>query len=31
LPIYETRGIVSKVNGMAELDDVTAAIDRIIA
>jgi adenylate kinase len=31
LPIYEVRGIVSKVNGMADLDDVTAAIDRIIA
>jgi len=31
LPIYEARGIVAKVNGMAELDHVTAAIGRIIA
>ena len=31
LPIYEARGIVSRVNGMAELDGVTAAIERIIA
>ena len=30
LPIYEARGIVSRVNGMAELDGVTAAIERII-
>lgn len=27
LPIYEERGIVSKVDGMAEMDDVTAAIE----
>ncbi len=31
LPIYEARGIVSRVNGMAEMDGVTAAIERIIA
>lgn len=31
LPIYEARGIVARVNGMAELDGVTAAIERIIA
>lgn len=31
LPIYETRGIVSRVNGMAEMDHVTAAIERILA
>lgn len=31
LPIYEARGIVSRVNGMAEMDDVTAAIEKIIA
>ena len=31
LPIYETRGIVARVNGMAEMDHVTAAIERIIA
>ncbi len=31
LPIYEIRGIVSRVNGMAEMDHVTAAIERILA
>ena len=31
LPIYEARGIVARVNGMAEMDDVTVAIERIIA
>jgi adenylate kinase len=31
LPIYEARGIVSRVDGMAEMDDVTAAIERLIA
>lgn len=31
LPIYEARGIVARVNGMAEMDHVTAAIERIIA
>ena len=31
LPIYEARGIVERVNGMAEMDHVTAAIERIIA
>ena len=31
LPIYEARGIVARVNGMAEMDQVTAAIERIIA
>ncbi|WP_374531358.1 adenylate kinase [Novosphingobium sp.] len=30
LPIYEARGIVTRVNGMAEMDHVTAAIERII-
>ena len=30
LPIYETRGIVSRVNGMADMDDVTTAIERIL-
>ena len=30
LPIYEQRGIVSRVNGMAEIDQVTAAIERIM-
>jgi len=31
LPVYEARGIVSRVNGMAEMDEVTAAIEKIIA
>jgi len=31
LPIYEARGIVARVNGMAEMDHVTAAIELIIA
>jgi adenylate kinase len=31
LPIYEARGIVSRVDGMAEMDSVTAAIERVIA
>ncbi|WP_298198110.1 adenylate kinase [Novosphingobium sp.] len=31
LPIYEARGIVSRVDGMAEMDAVTAAIEAIIA
>ncbi|WP_067738602.1 adenylate kinase [Novosphingobium naphthalenivorans] len=31
LPIYEARGIVSKVDGMADMDDVTAAIEAILA
>ena len=31
LPIYEARGIVARVNGMAEMDGVTAAIERILA
>ena len=31
LPIYEARGIVSRVGGMADIDDVTRAIDAILA
>ncbi|MDE2597743.1 MAG: adenylate kinase [Sphingomonadales bacterium] len=31
LPIYDARGIVTRVNGMAEMDHVTAAIERIIS
>ena len=31
LPIYEARGIVSKVDGMAEMDEVTASIEAILA
>ncbi|QCI94443.1 adenylate kinase [Novosphingobium sp. EMRT-2] len=30
LPIYEARGIVSRVDGMAEMDAVTAAIEAIL-
>ena len=31
LPIYEQRGIVSRVDGMADMDHVAQAIERIIA
>ena len=31
LPVYEARGIVSRVDGMADIDDVTAAICRILS
>ena len=31
LPHYEARGIVSRVDGMAAIEDVTAAIDAILA
>lgn len=31
LPIYDARGIVSRVDGMAEMDAVTEMIERIIA
>ncbi|RVU03653.1 adenylate kinase [Novosphingobium umbonatum] len=31
LPFYERQGIVARVNGMAEMDHVTAAIEKIIA
>ncbi|MEW9856925.1 adenylate kinase [Novosphingobium sp. M1R2S20] len=31
LPIYEARGIVAKVDGMADMDDVTARIEAILA
>ena len=31
LPIYDARGIVARVNGMADMDDVTRAIEKIIA
>jgi adenylate kinase len=30
LPIYEARGIVSRIDGMAPMDDVTAAIERAL-
>jgi adenylate kinase len=31
LPIYETRGIVTRVDGMADMDQVTVAIQKVIA
>jgi adenylate kinase len=31
LPIYEARGIVRRVNGMADIDHVTAAIEKLLA
>ena len=31
LPGYEQRGIVSRVDGMASIEDVTHAIDAILA
>jgi adenylate kinase len=31
LPIYDARGIVSRVDGMADIDDVTAAVEGILA
>lgn len=31
LPLYEARGIVSRVDGMAPIDNVTAAIEGILA
>lgn len=30
LPIYEERGIVSRVNGMADMEEVTAAIESVL-
>ena len=31
LPVYEARGIVARVNGMAEMEHVTAAIEKVLA
>ncbi|MFM6949640.1 MAG: adenylate kinase [Novosphingobium sp.] len=31
LPIYEARGIVTRVDGMADMDQVTTAIEQVIA
>jgi len=30
LPLYEARGLVSRVDGMAPIDEVTTAIERIL-
>lgn len=30
LPIYEARGIVSRVDGMADMEDVAAAIATVL-
>ncbi len=30
LPIYEARGIIARVDGMADIDDVTRAIERLL-
>lgn len=30
LPIYEAKGIVARVNGMADMDEVTAAIEAVL-
>lgn len=31
LPLYEARGIVSRVDGMAPIDDVTASVEAVLA
>jgi adenylate kinase len=31
LPFYEARGLVSRVDGMADIDEVTAAMERVLA
>jgi adenylate kinase len=31
LPLYEARGIVARVDGMAPIDAVTAAVETILA
>jgi adenylate kinase len=31
LPIYDARGLVSRVDGMAPIDEVSAAIEGILA
>ena len=31
LPIYESRGIVTRVDGMAPMDEVTGAIEKILS
>ena len=31
LPLYEARGIVARIDGMADIDEVTAAIEELVA
>jgi len=31
LPVYDAKGIVTRVDGMADIDDVTAAIEQVLA
>jgi adenylate kinase len=31
LPIYEARGLVHRVDGMSDMDEVTQAIEAILA
>ena len=31
LPFYEERGIVTRIDGMADIDDVTTAIEKVLA
>jgi adenylate kinase len=31
LPLYEERGIVTRIDGMAEMDEVTDAIEAVLA
>jgi adenylate kinase len=31
LPLYDERGIVSRVDGMADIDDVTGSIEKVLA
>ena len=31
LPLYDARGLVSRIDGMAPIDEVTAAIEGILA
>ena len=31
LPLYDARGIVTRVDGMADIDEVTAAVERVLA
>ena len=31
LPLYDARGIVTRVDGRADIDEVTAEIERIVS